>query len=140
VHGLRPCGITPREPIVHATGKQSLAGRTASDGAALHSMASRPSTSFRAYPRRLGDVPPSLRKTLTYDQGSEMAFQRSLSSSYGGLLLPRSQPLGARLQRERQRQRWRCTSSLSRLGQVTEAASSPLLLLAGLRTQHAPTC
>lgn len=35
---------------------------------------------LQGFSRRLRDVPPSLRKTLTYDQGSEMAFHRSLSS------------------------------------------------------------
>jgi IS30 family transposase len=35
---------------------------------------------LEGFSRRLRQVPPSLRKTLTYDQGSEMAFHQTLSS------------------------------------------------------------
>lgn len=36
---------------------------------------------LEGFKRRLRDVPPSLRKTLTYDQGSEMALHKKLSKS-----------------------------------------------------------
>ena len=38
---------------------------------------------FRAFARRLRAVPPPMRKTLTYDRGTEMALHQRLSKALG---------------------------------------------------------